>query len=184
MIHINLLPVREIRRRNAAKKEIYAGVALVFFVVIAFLAVGLWQSLTISGLEQEEQRLQAEKQKYTKILNDIKKMEEEKQLLLKRIDIINKLKQESSLTVHVLDEIANLTPSHRIWLKSLSQNETQLNLTGMALDEQTIAKYMDDLENSQYIQNVKLVRTAMEVYADRNLKSFTISCQVMMPTSK
>ena len=48
----------------------------------------------------------------------------------------------------------------------------------MALDDQTIAKYMDDLESSQYIKNVHLANTTMDRYAERNLKSFSISCVV------
>jgi type IV pilus assembly protein PilN len=48
----------------------------------------------------------------------------------------------------------------------------------MALDDQTIAQYMDDLEASRYIKNVHLANTKMDRYADRNLKSFSISCVV------
>jgi len=184
MIHINLLPVRDIKRRKKAKNQIFVSVGIIAFILVSLLVTELVQLNAISKLKEEDQRLIAEKQQYTKILAEIKKMEEEKKILLTRIDVINQLKQSSSLTVHVLDEIANLTPSNRMWLKSLSQAGNQLNLTGMALDEQTVAKYMEDLENSQYIQGVGLTKAAMEIYAERNLKTFTISSQVAMPGNK
>ena len=181
MIHINLLPVREIKRRKKVKSEIVIA-ALAFFSLIGiFLVIELLQLSAIEKLKDEDKKLIAEKQQYTKILDEIKKMEEEKKLLLTRVEVINQLKQSSSLTVHVLDEIASLTPPGRLWLKSLSQVESQLVLTGMALDDQTVAKYMDDLEGSGYIQNVSLASSAMEVFAERNLKVFSISGQAAMP---
>lgn len=151
--------------------------------VLVFLLAGIeiFQISSISGLKEEEAKITAEKQQYVAILNDIKKIEEEKKTLLTRVDVINQLKQSSSLTVHALDEIANFTPIGRMWLKNLSQTESQLSIGGIALDDQTIAKYLDDLESSKYIQKVSLVSSAMEMYADRSLKAFSISAQVVMP---
>jgi type IV pilus assembly protein PilN len=97
--------------------------------------------------------------------------------------VIKQLKQASSLTVHVLDEVANLTPPNRMWLTKLQQNGSDLKLSGMALDNQTVAKYMDDLATSPYIQNVNLVSASMEKFAERDLKSFSVGCTVSIPSS-
>lgn len=184
MIQINLLPVREIKRRIRAKNQIIiSSVSFIVFLILLFLIV--WnQTDTIFGLKSKNDGIQSEKNKYQSIVNKIKKIDEEKVLLERRISVIKNLKQESSLTVHVLDEIASLTPSNRMWLKSLNQSSSQLSLVGMALDDQTIAKYMDDLESSRYIKNVNLANTKMDRYADRNLKSFSISCTVGFEENK
>jgi len=181
MIHINLLPVRDIIRRKRLRKQLLLSLLAFIGLLCLFLIIELWQLNSIQKLKEEEKRLIAEKQQYAKVLEEIKKMEEEKKLLLTRIEVINLLKQSSSLTVHVLDEIAKFTPPSRMWLKSLSQAENQLTLTGMALDDQTIAKYMEELEGSMYINNVSLTSSAMEIYAERNLKLFKISAQVAVP---
>lgn len=144
----------------------------------------LYQANYASNLQKESDRLQAEKQQYAKIIAEIKKLEEEKKVLLTRIDVIKKLKQSSSLTVHVLDEVAALTPPHRMWLTKLQQTGNALKLSGMALDDQTIAKYMDDIAASAYMQNVILASASLEKYAERNLKLFSISCAVGIPDSK
>lgn len=138
--------------------------------------ISWYQSSVISDLKIQDGKIQEEKKKFQTVVNQIKKIDEEKALLEKRISVIKNLKQESSLTVRVLDEIATSTPSNRMWLKSLSQSSSQLSLMGMALDDQTIAKYLDDLEASHYIHNVRLANTTMDRYAERNLKSFSISC--------
>jgi type IV pilus assembly protein PilN len=184
MIHINLLPVREIKRRNRAIREIaFSSAAFLCFLVL-LASVALYQINYASNLQQEYNRIQSEKQQYTKVLEEIKKLEAEKKTLLTRIEVIKQLKQSSSLTVHVLDEIASLTPPHRMWLTKLQQTGNDLKLSGMALDNQTVAKYMDDLGTSTYIQNVVLASASMEKYAERNLKSFSISCAVGMQDSK
>lgn len=181
MIHINLLPVRDILRRKKIKVEIFTILSGIGALVLLLAGVEIFQASTISSLKEEETKINSEKQQYTAILNDIKKIEEEKKTLLTRIDVINQLRQSSSLTVHAIDEIANFTPVGRMWLKNLSQTDSQLTIGGIALDDQTIAKYLDDLESSKYIQNVSLVSSAMEMYADRSLKAFSISAQVVMP---
>lgn len=181
MIHINLLPVREIVRIKKAKKQMLFGVLMLFVLLLSLSLVVMLQYGQIDNLKQEEARLNKEKKQYEATINEIKKIEDEKKLMLTRIEVINKLKQSSSQTVHVMDDVANLTPPNRMWLKSLAQNDTKLTLTGMALDDQTIAKYMDDLEASEYLQNVELVSSKMEIYADRNLKAFSVSAQVVLP---
>lgn len=155
---------------------------LTFFSFISIYSWYLFDS--IDKLTSEEKRLVDEKSKYTKILNQIKKIDEEIKTLENRIAVIKNLKKESSITVHVLDELANLTPSKRIWLKSIDQVSSKLSLSGMALDDQTIASYMDDLEKSKYIGNIVLSNTTMDKYADRNLKSFSITCHVGIEPNK
>ena len=184
MIHINLLPIREIKRRNRAIRQIVFSAAALLFFLTMLASFAFYQANYASNLQKESDRLQSEIQQYTKILNEIKKIEGEKKVLLTRIAIINQLKQSSSLTVHVLDEIATITPPHRMWLTKLQQSGSELKLSGMALDDQTVAKYMDDVGNSPYMQNVILASASMEKYAERNLKLFSISCTVGVPVSK
>lgn len=178
MIYINLIPVRDIKRRRKAKKEILFSAGL---LVCLLLILGLWagyQSNAIANITDTNNKLQEEKKKYSKILEEIKKLEQEKKDLLARIEVINKLKESSSLTVRVLDEVARFTPSDRMWLKTLSQSANTLSLTGMAMDDQTVARYMEDLEKSPFVSNVILVSSAMENFAERQLKTFSISCTV------
>lgn len=182
MIYINLLPVREIKRRNQAKKHIVlAALGLLCFLAI-LTSFAFYQVNTVARLQKAHTDIQAEKQQYTKILNQIKKLEADKKVLLTRIEVIKQLKESSSLTVHVMDEVANLTPPQRMWLTGLSQTGGQLKLSGMALDNQTVAKYMEDLEKSSYIQGVNLVSASMEKFAERDLKLFSVSCAVGVPS--
>ncbi len=184
MIRINLLPVREIKRRVRARQQItFFALSLIALLVFLGLA-GFLQASKANRLQQELTKIKQEKQRYTKILKEIKQLEEDKNLLEKQIDIIHKLKSESSLTVHILDEVANRTPTKRMWLTSLSQKGNTLNLEGMALDNQTIAGYMESLKQSPYIKTVNLASSSLKKYAGKDLKKFSLSCNIGVPEKK
>ena len=84
----------------------------------------------------------------------------------------------------MLDDVASRTPSDRIWLTDLAQTGNQVQIGGMSLDNQTIAKYMVDLEGSSFMENMVLVKSDMKKYADRDLKAFTITSSVVTPEPK
>ncbi len=184
MVRINLLPVREIKRRAQAKQQITFFAFGFILLLILLGAFGFQQSSKAGQLQQEFSKIKRDKQRFTKTLNQIKKLESDKALLENRIAIIHKLKAQSSLTVHVLDEVARVVPNRRMWLQSLWQSGNKLQLTGMALDNRTIAKYMEDLKQSPYIKNVNLANSSLKAFAGRNLKSFSLSCTIGVPEKK
>ncbi|WP_028581415.1 PilN domain-containing protein [Desulfogranum japonicum] len=183
MILINLLPVREIQKRYAAKKQLfgYAGVFVLVLVLIG--AVLYWQKGTLTDTKQNLTTLQNQLAQHQKELAEIKKLEADKETLLRQIEVIDKLKQSSSLTVHALDEVSRFVPSQRLWLESLNQNGLTLKVKGMALDNRTIAKFMDDLKSSAYIGDVALSGASMKTFAGKNLKAFEISCNLVTPSN-
>ena len=181
MIRINLLPVREIKRRNKAKKELTIAALLVALFIAFLTAFSVYQIMVVKGLKSDLTDLQTQKSQHDARLKEIKKLEEEKALLLTRIGVIEQLKKSASVTVHVLDDVALRTPSDRIWLTDLSQNGNQIQVNGMSLDNQTVAKYMVDLEGSPYMENLVLVKSDMKKYADRDLKAFTITSSIVVP---
>jgi len=184
MIYINLLPVRQIKQKAAARQQLVA-VFIAFLILVSILVIiSFFQSSKTSQLNDKISVLNAEKQKHAATLRLIKRLEKDKALIEKQIDIIKQLKKSSSLTVHILDEIANLTPTERMWLTSLSQTGTTLHLSGMALDNRTIAQFMENLKSSPYITNVNLANTSLKDYAGRHLKTFSLTCTITANVEK
>lgn len=181
MIYINLLPIEEIKERTRAYHQLLVFAVGFLCLLLILGGVGVFQATTASQLHADLAHLQNEKRQYTKTLNQIKKFEQDKALTEKKIAVIKELKKSSALTVHILDEVARLTPTKRVWLKSLAQTGDKLQLTGMALDNRTIAEYMDDLKTSPYINEVSLENSTLAKYAGRDLKSFAISCLISVP---
>ncbi|PIE55760.1 MAG: pilus assembly protein PilN [Desulfobulbus propionicus] len=181
MIKINLLPIREIKRRQKAKQQIATFCFGILLFLVALGLIALYLMAQTARLETKLDGLKKETAKYTKILQEIKELEADKAVLKNQIMVIDQLKESSSLTVHLLDDVARRTPKERIWLNSLSQSGQNLTINGMALDNRTVAKYMDDLRTSPYIHSVSLATASMQTYAGRKLKSFSLSCAVGSP---
>lgn len=68
-----------------------------------------------------------------------------------------------------------------MWLTNLTQNTSMLQLSGIALDNRTIANYLESLKGSPYLTEVTLGSSALNKYGGRNLKKFSLSCSVTLP---
>jgi type IV pilus assembly protein PilN len=181
MLRINLLPIRQLKKRASARNQIISFATLVVFLLLILGAVAFLQMTKINNVEEQITQLKAEKKKYAPILKEMQRLEKAKTDLENKISIIKKLKQDSSTTVHILDEVANTVDSKRMWLKSLKQQGASLSLTGVALDNRTIAQFMDALKESQYIGGVNLSNASLVKVSGRNLKSFSLACSIVNP---
>jgi len=182
MIRINLLPVRQLKKRAKARNEIIL-ITFFFTVFLAIIvAVTFIQVAKVSTLNDSIVRINKEiDTKYKPILAQIKQIEDTKKELERRSAVIDKLKSDSSLTVRVLDEVANIVDNERMWLTQLNQQGGSLTLTGMALDNETIAAFMDKLKLSPFVNSVDLANSSLQKYAGRDLKTFSLSCAVSQP---
>ena len=181
MLKINLLPVRQLKKRAKAKKELL-GMSLLFLLVLAVLGMtGVLQAQKISGLQADITALKKVKDSYNPTLKKIAKLKKDREELVRKTDIIQKLKMDSSLTVRTLDEVANRIDNQRMWLSSLQQQTSSLKLSGVALDNQTIAQFMDHLKESPLVQDLTLTSSSLKVVSGRNLKSFYLNCAVAQP---
>ncbi|MFA7384432.1 MAG: PilN domain-containing protein [Desulfurivibrionaceae bacterium] len=181
MIRINLLPIRQMKKRARLKAEL-TGFFAVLFLVLLFLAVG-WLALTgkIANLQDELVVLEQKKQSYQPILKQIAKLKKEKEVVERKLESIKTLQAGSQITVRVLDEVASRTPTSRLWLNSLQQSSGGLQLQGIALDNETIAQYMQQLEASEYFEKTELTSSAQTDVAKQKLKSFSLTLTVAAP---
>jgi type IV pilus assembly protein PilN len=184
MVHINLLPVRQIKQKAAAKNQLVAFFLILMLLLGGLGVIGFFQMSQATALKNDIADLKKEKQRHAATLRLIKQLEKDKALIETRIGIIKKLKQSSSLTVHALDETANLIPVNRLWLTTLTQSGSNMQLSGMALDNRTIAKFMEDLKTSPYISGVNLQSSSLKSFAGRNLKAFSLSCTITVPDTE
>ena len=184
MLRINLLPIRQLKKRAKARNQIVSFTTLVVFLLLILGAVAFLQITKIKTIESQITQLKVEKKKYAPILKEMRRLEQAKNDLENKITIIKKLKRDSATTVHILDEVANTVDSKRMWLKSLKQQGASLSLTGVALDNRTIAQFMDALKKSPYIGVVNLSNASLTKVSGRNLKSFSLACSIVNPEKK
>lgn len=181
MIRINLLPVRQMKQKTRAVRQLaVSGAVLIAIFVVLLLGTGFLFS-EVSGLEKGIAQLTAEKKELQKTLDLINKLEKDKKLVEQQISIVHELQKKSQLTVHILNEVARITPHERLWLTKLTQDTSKLNLSGIALDNRTIANYLDKLKDSEYLTEVTLLSSQLFKYGGRDLKKFSLICSVALP---
>jgi type IV pilus assembly protein PilN len=181
MIRINLLPIRQLKRRQRLKTEAI-GFVVSLLVVLALLA-GLEIALgnQVKNLNSQIAALEEKKRSYQPILNEINKLQKDREALEKKLEVINGLQSDSLLTVRVLDEVASRSMGTRLWLTSLQQTGPRLQLQGVALDNETIAQFMRQLETSAYFRNTDLVSSSQAVISGQKLTSFSLSLNAAAP---
>ena len=184
MLQINFLPVRQLKKREKAKGQL-AVFSLLFVLVVALCALAwLIQSHDIDSARQENARLTSEKQSLQPTLAAIDRLNRAKEELERKTKVIERLRKGSPLAVRIMDEIASRVDSSRLGLDSLAQSGGNIELKGIALDNESIAQFLDSLKTSSFIQDVSLVESSQKLVAGRDLKSFTISCKATPPGSE
>ncbi len=181
MIYINLLPVRQVRARLRARNEVAIYLASVFVLLIALSMVAIDRLSVSDKLKSENVVLIKKKASYQDTINEINKLKKDKKTQQTKLNVITELKKTSQVSVHVMDEIANLTPQNRLWLQSMKLSENKLDVAGIALDNATIAQFMDSISTSTYFTNSALTKSSQTEVAGAKLKSFSLKIDVSTP---
>jgi len=184
MIAINLLPVRQLKKRLEIRNEVAIYAASIFGILLILSGLALSTMHTISSLEAENAVLSKKKASYQPILNQIDKLKKDKAKQEKKLEVIKQLKTGSLSMVRILDELARITPAGRLWFNSLTINSDKITLTGIALENATIAQFMNRINTSKFFSSAELARTTMIQISQANLKSFSLTVGIKKPSTE
>ncbi|MCK6527884.1 PilN domain-containing protein [Myxococcota bacterium] len=183
MIRINLLPVRQTRKKAAVQRHLaYFGVGLVAVVAVcAWRFVGITRQVTAAETENRELRTEIEDLK--RIVGKVEEFEKIKQELEKKLSVINDLRAHKTGPVHVLDEIATRIPE-KLWITSLETAGNRIKLSGQAVNNETVATFMSSLEDSAYFGEVfleKIEQAAEKRESATKMKLFQVTAVLRVP---
>jgi type IV pilus assembly protein PilN len=160
MLQINLLPVREARRK-ADIRQIF--MQLVLLVLLALAVVGVVHSRITDDLTSAKNRvdqMNRDIDQFKPQLEQVAKFRKQKKQLEKKIHVIDKLDQARSGPVRMLSELAARTPE-RLWLTSLKTSGSTISMKGHSLDNEIVAHFLRDLGRSPYFKQVDLDSTEL-----------------------
>jgi len=178
MIRINLLPFRAARKRENIKRQLTVYVLSVLLLLLAMAYTFLQLDGRLSDVKAQEKHLNSELAKFEQDIKRIDLLKKQIDLIEKKLDVIKKLEQGKQGPVRLLDELAKAVPKDRLWLSALAETTGNLNLKGLARDNETVAEFMVNLENSPYISTVDLQSTQSTVVQGVNLSDFSLQCRV------
>jgi type IV pilus assembly protein PilN len=133
----------------------------------------------LNGLKDKEQKLQAELKTYEVTIKRIVELEKKIKEIRAKLDVIRELERNKTGPVHLLDEIAMAVPKEKLWITSLKESRGTLMLTGTAMDNETVALFMTNLDQSEYISNVELQSTRLRNMPNYklNVSDFILECK-------
>ena len=182
MIKINLLPVREERRRMGARQE---QLLIALVLILVGLGVFYWHSSTnnkIKDLQKQISQADQEIKRLSKIVKQVEKFKKDKKTLEGKISVIDELKTHRQVQVHYMDEFNKALPE-QVWIDFYQQKGDAIVIRGKSLSTEDIASFMRNLEGSDYFRGVELDQTSQKAVpaGDRKLKinSFSLRFKVV-----
>lgn len=176
MIKINLLG-EPARIDETTKRALIIYVAsLVGIVLCGFVARALTIE-RIAHLEQETAALNREFLALKKQTKEVRDLESKRRELRGKLDVIARLQETKVGPVRIMDDL-NVAVPDRMWLTEIAEQSGVLRLSGYALDNQTIATFMKDLDRSHFFDTVELVETKQMEREGIKIKLFTLESKV------
>jgi Tfp pilus assembly protein PilN len=162
MIKINLLPVKEDKLITEAKG--FIAVCLISIVIVIILIVSNSSLLSKQEEESRERIAEADAEiaKLKSIMGEIQNLKDKKAKLQEKMDMIIKLQEQNIGPVRVLDELSLKIPSNKIWADKITIKGNKLDLEGKTLENQEVANFMKQLENSLFFSNINLKKVTKD----------------------
>ncbi|MEK7210497.1 MAG: PilN domain-containing protein [Candidatus Binatota bacterium] len=178
MIRINLLPVKELSAEVGRRQELLvAGLSLTLTVALA-VGLYLFQSFRLYGLSTEAGSLKKEIETLNVQLKEVGDLQQKVKALEDKIKVIDDLTKKKVGPVKIMESLSLATPP-RLWLTEFRESSGNLTISGLAVDNQTVADFLKSLSTFVYFANVDLVETTQVEQEGIPLKKFSIRSQLL-----
>jgi len=155
MARINLLPWREMQRREQDRKILGVGVALWALTAAAVGLSYLWMNSRIDYQNDRNAFLQAEIKKVEKEIEEINEIRKQKEHLIARMEIIQQLQRDRTQVVHVFDDMVRKLPKG-VYFTKLQKKNRDMTLEGFAQSNARVSSLMRNLESSEWFTSADL----------------------------
>jgi type IV pilus assembly protein PilN len=185
MIKINLFPFRAARIKEDIKRQVfyYMGSIIILILGMGLFPYNPYSYLSLNKEVESLKKDQHAKEKDLASFRDtnikIKALKETIAEVELKLNTIKGLEEVKTGPVKLLDDIATSVPKDKLWLKVLKEDKGILVLEGTAMDNETVADFMNRLERTETVKSVELVRTRQKVIQglNLNLKDFELKCK-------
>ena len=180
MIRINLLPVREARRKQDLQQQVLFLALIVGITLAGIGYVHYSIRADISDSKARAAQIEAQIKKFEPQLKQVEAFKAKKTEVEQKLAIIEGLERSRSGPVHMMDELATHTPE-RTWLTKIESKGPIVSLHGMSLDNEIVAVFLTALNRSPYFGNVELKSTELNVQSGLKLHKFEVAATLEDP---
>ncbi len=173
MIRINLLPVREARRKAGVHQQVVMLAATLVTAIVLSAGVHQWLRGSISSAQERIQSLEAQLEQYKPQQEQVAQFKTKKAEIEQKLTVIANLERSRSGPVHLMEDLASSIPD-RVWLTDLSADKGRIMLSGMSLDNELVASFLTKLGQSRSFGQVELQSTELRTVESLKLNTFKI----------
>ena len=180
MIRINLLPYRDVRKKENIRKQLSIYGLSVLLVVLLLSGLFLKQGSKLNSLVTDMKSKKKELASYSGTNKKIAELKKKIESTQTKLDVIKKLEKNKTGPVLLLDEISQTVPKGKLWLQSLQEKAGILSLKGSAMDNETLSLFMKNLEKAEHIISVDLKSAKSKNLSNYklNIIDFMLSCKI------
>ncbi|WP_456324326.1 PilN domain-containing protein [Desulfonauticus submarinus] len=178
MLKINLL-VKEKKKRLPVKGD------FCFFLVVLVLVVGIcggtswWLGIKLDALRVLEKEKLTQKKQLQRRIARVRRLKKDVEGLQQKIEAIRKIRERQNLPVIYIDEVVKAIPENKLWYESFSLSSSgDIMVQGVALDNQVLAFYIENLKRSPYVKQVEILLTNRKKVGPYELVDF--KCHLVM----
>ncbi|MBI5234709.1 MAG: PilN domain-containing protein [Deltaproteobacteria bacterium] len=176
MIKINLLPVRQAKKKESMRRQI-AVAALGSVLLFMILGVSYASILvSVSGLKDVITNEEKEVVRLDKEIGELKNLEAERKVVLDKLNIVKQLEINKRQHLKLFADIAGSVPD-RLWLDSLKDVGPEVVIIGFASGDDVVAEFMRALEKNLASWKIELEVVNQVEKESRKLSSFTIKLE-------
>jgi type IV pilus assembly protein PilN len=176
MIRINL-----IRGKRKKRRELNLGFAFLLAPLVV-LAGTLYFHTMITGkiktLNQGIQQANADVARLKKEIGEVEKFKARKAELQKKVDIISNLQKDRSGPVKVFQALSAAIPE-KCWIDKLDIQGDKVAVSGVALNNNTVANFMTALGQTGRFKNVALGSADQAAMMNVKLVRFNLTFQAV-----
>ena len=180
MIKINLLPVKKVDQGSNLKLQAALAAALILSVLSV---CGYFLSKVggeIKRMNAQIAKVKDETESLQRIIGEIDKIKERKADLEKKLSVIDGLEQGRLTTVKTMEFVSRAAPD-QLWFDKFELKDTNLQISGFALDNQIIALFIQNLAKDPSVSAIVLRETSQAKYENMDVVKFSLTFSVKTP---
>jgi len=204
MIEINLLPGAKHKRAGkgvgiampdlaallAQIKDPWLVAAVAAWVLVVIGALGLYlpRAAQTRSLEPKLEAAKRDSIRYSSILVRKAQLERRRDSVLAEMQVIRDIDRDRYVWPHILDAVTKALPPY-LWLDDVSSRGGEggdsasvgITIQGKTADPQALTRFMRNLAESPFIQNVQIVSSALVAEQGHDVTSFSLTMSYQHP---
>lgn len=173
MIRVNLLPVKQIKAEVSRRRDLIVGGMALGLTALIILGAYIYQSYRISKLQNEIATARSEIKALDVRVKEFGELQKKLKEFESKHKIIQDLNQRKAGPVRVMESLSAATPP-TLWLTEFKETGGKLVISGLAVDNQTVADFLKALATFHYFRDVELVETTEGGPGSGPLKKFSL----------